>query len=438
MRLLFIFILICSLFPSAALADVDGLTSLKETVVAAVKHHPQIKSLLHNRDAQSNNMAASLGRFFPSLDLTSDYGFQNYNSGTSRTDGETNTASDSTLLLTQNIFDGMDRYNEYKGAEARLSSAEYRLIDNVEAIALDAIRVHLDVLRIRKLLGLAEENVASHMEVLDSIAERVAGGAGSKADEMQARGRVARAETTLITYKGDLQTAVAEYVRLTGETPGPLAEPDFIPDATPTSIDAITEKALKDNPKILVSKADLEANDRDKKVSQATFYPDVDLELSARYTDQLDGSESYLNDKRAMLAFSWNLFNGASDYHRTKTARDRVKESEANLQNTIDDLTKQVAEAWSEYETATAQVDKHMEALEYSMQSRDMYLMQFNVGQRSLLDVLDSINEVFSNSVLLETSISNREFSIYKFLNLQGALINTLEVSESNWAPDEG
>jgi len=419
-----------------AFADVDGTVSLKESVVDAVKQHPQIKALLYNRDAVSKSKAASLGRFFPSLDLSSDYGLQNYNSSTTRaaeTEQRNRTASDSSLTLTQNVFDGMDRYNDYQSEKARLNSADNRLIDNVETVALDAIRAHIDVVRERKLTTLAGENITAHQEVLNSIAERVAGGAGSKADEMQARGRVARAETTLITYTGALRTAEAEYIRTVGKTPMVLADPEYHPEYIPGTMGQIMEKTLDNNPKIHIYKAEVEVTERDKNVVESSMYPDLDVELSSRYTNNLDGTETYLSDNRAMLALSWNLFSGGTDYNDTRTAKARIMEARENLQDITDDLTRQVATAWAEYETSIGSIAKHQEALQYSIESRDMYLMQFNVGQRSLLDVLDAINEVFSNSVLLETAQSNRNFTLFKFLTLEGDLIRTLEVAENTY-----
>jgi adhesin transport system outer membrane protein len=62
-----------------------------------------------------------------------------------------------------------------------------------------------------------------------------------------------------------------------------------------------------------------------------------------------------------------------------------------------------------------------------------MYLMQFNVGQRSLLDLLDATNEVFSNRVQLETATMNRDFTVYKFLALEGQLMKTLEIAPSTY-----
>ena len=421
------------IIPSSAHAEVDGTVSLKDTVEKAVKHHPAIKSLLFNREAQSHNLAAALGRFFPSLDLTGEFGLQRYNSSSARsadTENRERTASDTTLTLTQNIFDGLDRINDFQGSGARLESAEHRLQDNVEVIGLDAIRAHIDVVRERRLLALAEENVEAHLEVLDSIAERVAGGAGSLADEMQARGRVARAETTLIEYVGNLHIAEAAYARATGETPQCLADSQYMPELAPDSLEGLLAVSLVQNPRIKTFEADLLATTKDKNVTRSSMMPTVDIELSARYTDQLDGSETYLRDEKAMLAFSWNLFNGGQDYKDLQSASARVREAREELRDQVEETTQEAAVAWTEYQTALGQIVKHQEAVQYSMQTRDMYLMQFNVGQRSLLDVLDSINEVFSNSVLLETSNSNRDFGLYRILALEGELIKTLEVSD--------
>lgn len=431
--------LACLVLATPALAGTDGTTTLKETVITAVKHHPQIKAMLFNRSAVSSDMSAALGRFFPSLDFTADYGYQGYSSSATRaqdTNEGMKIAADSTITLTQPIYDGMNRLSDYEGSKYRLQSAEQRLFDNVESVALDAIRAHIDIVRERKLVTLAGDNITAHQEVLDSIVERVSAGAGSKADEMQARGRVARAETTLINYSGSLKNAEAEYARVTGKMPGPLADAGYHPDYAEGTLEAMLDKAIANNPKVKVYMAELEATKQDKDMTSSSYLPSLDLELSSRNTDELDGSETFIQDNRAMLALNWNLFNGSTDYHQVQAADARVKESEALLQDTVDDITRQVMNAWSDYQTSVKAVEKHEEALRYSQESRNMYLMQFNVGQRSLLDVLDSINEVFSNSVLLETAQSNRTFSMYKFLALQGELIKKLEVASNEYDPE--
>ena len=421
---------------SPAFAEVDGSVTLQETVMSAVQQHPQVKSLLHNREAVSRNLEAAFGRFFPSVDLYSSYGRQDYSSLSTRANGndDSGTASDTTLKLTQNIFDGKDRLSTYKAAKDRLTSAENRLLNNVETVGLDAVRAHIDVVRERKLVALAEENITNHQDVLASIAERVEAGAGNKADEMQARGRVARAETTLITYTGDRQRAEADYLRVTGVAPGFLGDPAYTLEQIPATMNEVLDISLANNPKIKVYKAEVGAKEKDKTITDSAYYPNLDLELSTRYTDDLDGDESYLRDERAMLVVSWNLFNGGSDYQQSKGSEARIKEAEADLKDVTDDLSQQVAVAWAEYHAANGQMAKYQEALDYSIQSRDMYLLQFNVGERSLLDVLDALNEVFANNVLLETAQSNYNVALYKFKALEGELLPSLEIAENNYA----
>ena len=201
----------------------------------------------------------------------------------------------------------------------------------------------------------------------------------------------------------------------------------------PSGLEEVLLKAMENNPKIKIYQAEVEVTEKDRNVTDSELYPNIDIEVSTRNTNQLDGSDTYLQDNRAMLALSWNLFNGGTDYQRIQTANARIREAQEDLRDITDDMTRQVVTAWSEYDTAVKSIEKHMEALSYSMESRDMYLMQFNVGQRSLLDVLDSINEVFSNSVLLETAQSNRNFSLYKLLTLEGILVNSLAVAEKSY-----
>lgn len=424
-----------ALWTTPALAA-NGTTTLNESVAAAVQQHPQVKTLIHNREAISRNMEAAFGRFFPTVDAYASIGFQDYDSETTRSPSynDQDYAADHTLKLTQNIFDGMDRYNFYEAAKDRLTSAENRLLNNVETIGLDAVQAHIDVKRQRILVDYAEKNVEKHKEVLANISERVRAGAGNRADEMQAKGRVARAETTLVTYLGELRTAEATYRRVTGVAPEHLSKPEYNADQKPESMQQVIDQTLKDNPLIRVYEADLAVSKKDRNVDESEYYPDVDLELSTRYAEDIDSDTSYIQDNRAMVVMKWNLFRGGSDYQTVKSAEARTNQAAAELANTSDDLSLQSSTTWNEYQTSLGQITKYTEALGYSKESLDMYLGQFNLGQRSLLDVLDAINEVFSNAVLLETAESNKVFSLYKFRALQGNLLYTLELDETAYA----
>lgn len=62
-------------------------------------------------------------------------------------------------------------------------------------------------------------------------------------------------------------------------------------------------------------------------------------------------------------------------------------------------------------------------AVDNSTKTRDAYLQQFNVGQRSLLGVLDSENELYSFSIQLVTSRLNETAAQYRLKALGGDLL---------------
>ena len=56
------------------------------------------------------------------------------------------------------------------------------------------------------------------------------------------------------------------------------------------------------------------------------------------------------------------------------------------------------------------------------------YAEQFKVGDRSLLDLLDTQNTRFNTQVLVETARSALEFAEYQVLGSIGMLLNTLQI----------
>ena len=415
----------------SVLAFAQEPISLEASITDALKQHPQIKSLKYNREAVDNTVEAAFGRFFPRVDLYSEMGLQNYSSPYTRANNTDywKYASDNRATLTQNLFDGYNRTSEHDRELAKQESARSRLSDTIETVALDAIRAHVDVARQRELIRLAQDNVARHETILQSIKERVDAGAASRADEMQALSRLARARTTLVTYQGELKVAEADYARAVGQAPTELVPPEYPSGLAPVNMEQVAEKALSSNPKINTYSYEITVAQEERDIVGSRMYPTLDLKASTRYTDDLDESLSWIWDNRLMLVVNWNIFNGTTDYYDKKAAEARIHEAEADLNDTVDGIMRLVSTAWAEYHMSIDQVTLYTQALDYSTQSRDMYMQQFNVGQRSLLDVLDAENELFSNAVLLKTAIYNRTYSVYKIQAIQGTLIQAMDMT---------
>lgn len=194
--------------------------SLRETVLATLHNHRGLKIVQDNLDVVRHELRRAKAGWGPSLDATGRFGANQVSDSTTRSYG-TDTglygASGVGLTLTQPLWDGFATRSRVRSGEATVDSMTYRVLDNATSFALDAIIAHVDLLRRREILRLAEENVEQHLAILASQEDRLAMGASSSADLTQTQGRLARARSTLTDAQASLREAEANYIRLTGK-----------------------------------------------------------------------------------------------------------------------------------------------------------------------------------------------------------------------------
>jgi adhesin transport system outer membrane protein len=96
------------------------------------------------------------------------------------------------------------------------------------------------------------------------------------------------------------------------------------------------------------------------------------------------------------VVLNWNLYRGGSDQARIRQAADTVNQA-ADLRDKACRDTRQVAAiAFNDTRKFAEQLeslDRNVLAIE---KARDAYRQQFDIGQRSLLDLLNAENEVFT------------------------------------------
>ncbi|MGB1237621.1 MAG: TolC family protein, partial [Pseudomonadales bacterium] len=150
--------------------------------------------------------------------------------------------------------------------------------------------------------------------------------------------------------------------------------------------------------------------------------------VNRTWNTDIDGVLGDNRDLTAMVRMRYNLYNGGSDKARIRQTRHQINEA----QNIQGDAARQALQSldlsWNAYEILGRQLvylEKHVDSTE---RTRDSYLKQFNIGQRSLLDLLDTENEVFSSQNALIESVYDHKLAQYRVLNSTGELLNALEL----------
>lgn len=423
------FALALSVMLSAGVALAEDDITLQKSVIDTLRYAPRLEMIKHNREAVGHDLDKSKGRWYPKLDIRGGYGSDSYNSERNTgNDGDWDSRGELSAILSQRIYDGGEGFSQIRLDERRAASLDYRVFDNAESLALDAVIANMEVFRQRELLFLAEENAKAHRDILSSLQEREEAGAGSVADVKQTQARLSMAQASIEKTRTALQAALNEYQRLTGVLPGKIDMASYPQNLIPASLDEMTAQAVGNNPKINAAGEDVNAETERVNIAKANYHPYVYAELSSSYSDGVEDQENWERTDAAMVRFNWNLFNGGSDVAAHKATKARKRQAQADKYDLTLAVENETKTTWAQYKSSLNEVKEYTEAVQYNRDTKEIYLEQFGVAQRSLLDVLDSENEVFQSSSQLVTSSVNEQIAAYKLLALSGNLITALGV----------
>lgn len=128
---------------------------------------------------------------------------------------------------------------------------------------------------------------------------------------------------------------------------------------------------------------------------QANFLPRVDLRASNGIAYNENGITGRRDEQVIELVLNYNLFKGGSDQALSRQYVERLKQSKDLRDKTCRDIRQTLNIAYNDIQNLTRQLgflDQHQLSIE---KAREAYRKQYDIGQRTLLDLLDTENEYF-------------------------------------------
>lgn len=413
--------------------------SLQEAVQSAVDYHPEIRSAANSRLSADEDVKQARGGYFPSVDLVAGYGRErsdNINTrgvnldGTRNHNKETLNYTQSELRLRQMLFDGFNTANEVGRTQAAATSRAYYTQATAQTVALRAVEVYMEVLKRRELFTLAKNNLQAHLRVNDQIGLRSERGVGSTADLDQSTARRALAENNLNTAEVDLQDAEANFFSVVGRPADELEAPSSIKSQLPANLQDARTDMLQNNPYLKSAQADIQAAEQQYEVAKSPFYPRFDAIVSTAANNNNGGEEGHANtDWRVGVEMTYNLFRGGSDKARLQSDAHKINQAMDIRNNALRQLTEDLSLAWNAYNNAQKQTPSARQYAETTTRVRAAYQDQFGLGQRTLLDLLDSENELYNANRRYVEVRYIEEFSAYRLLANMGDLLMKQKIS---------
>jgi adhesin transport system outer membrane protein len=399
----------------------------------AVVSNPEVQARWNGFKAAGNERDVARGGFFPQLDLTA---------STGREDGRSPVASQNSynlnsaqLTLSQMLFDGMFSANEAKRLGYAKLTRYYELSEASEAAALEAVRAYTDVLRYRELVDAATQNYVEHKQTTQQVEERANAGVGRRVDVEQAVGRLALAESNLLVELTNLHDVSARYLRIVGEKPPETLPPlpgQFKLGTLPASTEILMRDGLQGSPTLNAAVENTRTYQVAIESRKAAYMPRVDLRAYTGNSNNIGGVLGNTHVNGIQLVLNYNFLRGGADRARERQAVDQKEQAHDLQEKACRDVRQTLSIAYSDARTLDEQQryqDQHRLSTE---KSREAYRQQFDIGQRTLLDLLDSQNEYFEAQRAYINSRYNQIAAQARTLAGMGQLVTALGVNRSD------
>ncbi|WP_291440628.1 TolC family outer membrane protein [Desulfovibrio sp.] len=406
--------------------------TVEDSIYGVLRTNRALRGIQENRNVLEHEVDRAKAGFGPRVDVTGRAGGSVLSDSSTRNkdlDYQMWGLAGVNAQLVQPIWDGFATRSRVRTAKSTLESVKYRVFDTATSLSLEGIISHIDVLRRRKILELAEMNVKQHKALVNQAQDRASLGADTAADVTQARSRLQRALSSQSEAKAALLVAEDRYVRLTGLPAAAKMAPVTMPPELYKGPDAVLTQAEQSNPKLSAYMQDIRAARGERELADSAFYPTLNLEAGPNYTDRGGATDRWIYSFDVLGVVRWNIFNSGADLAERRAASARIRQSRQVMYDFLDELKLDIESTWTNYQAAQEQYSHYSKAVEYSKYTRSAYIEQFQIGRRSILDVLDTENELFNSSTQAETARGNILVGAYRLSALSGNLLPQMSIN---------
>jgi outer membrane protein, adhesin transport system len=375
------------------------LAALKAAAEKAVNTNPEVTARFNAYRAALESVDVGQSAYRPKVDLSANLGRDRDRITSRAPETEWLNRSGMTLSATQLLWDGFATRSDVSRLGHDKLARYFEFLDVTEQTTLEAARAHYDVQRYRRLVQLAEDNYVQHKYASLQIQSRFKAGVGRGVDLEQANARLALAESNLATETANLHDVTARYQRVVGEAPGTslgAVNAGALSKAIPASAQEALTTSIRQSSGISASIEAVRAARSASEAKQSAFQPRVEARLRGGVGHNFEGVRDQRNNATAEVVMNWNLYNGGGDQARVRQQVNVLNQASDLRDKACRDVRQTSVIAFNDTRKLTEQLvylDRNTLAIE---KARDAYRQQFDIGQRSLLDLLNAENEVYT------------------------------------------
>ncbi|QFT76809.1 TolC family protein [Erythrobacter sp. THAF29] len=432
--------LLATASPAVYAQESEDVVSMQAAIDAAMRSNPEILQAQYNKEGIQFERKQAQGLYGPRVDFEASAGIRRLENTTRRNLGIANNELypiEAGITGEWTVIDFGRRRGELLRQAARVDGASLRVLERSEFIALQVSRQYLDVLLQQRVQAAATDNRRFHELLVGDLSQGVSQGSISIADQQQAEERLQAAIVREEEARRAFNDAQITLRALTGLDIFAGNMPPDLMAQMPGSLEMAIGQSRTRNPLVREAQADVDAANALVKAAEADIYPTIGLEVRGRIGEDIDGFAGETNDVQGRVVLRWNVFDSGIRKARVQEEIRKASMARYALHQRQREAEQDVRSAWNALETQGRVVG----ALERQSNVSDdlllSYRSQFNIGRRSLLDVLDAQNTRFNTQVRLETARFSEMFARYQILAATNTFLDALGMTPGTGAGED-
>ncbi len=321
------------------------------------------------------------------------------------------------IQVKQNLFAGGAGIANLAAAKYQIDMGRIKYLTSEQQFFMDGIKIYTQFIASQEKLEASKSFVLSNQRQYEAEQEKMKVGQSTSTDVAYVKSQYSKALYDNARYTASFASAKSAFIAFFNCPPEDLKLPD-LPEGLPVDYDNFKQNALASNLSLKYLSLNLKAQRSALRSAQAHLLPTLDASLSCNegydYTVSPPTSKHKIKSYNTALTLNVPILSsGGAEYSRIRAENAKLRSVTYALDSTNNQIDYELITHWEEFESAKLALTFAEEMLEARSLAYEGTKTSFDVGLRSLLDVLNAEKELYEAKSQLIDSKQNVIVSSY-------------------------
>ncbi|CAG73249.1 outer membrane protein [Pectobacterium atrosepticum SCRI1043] len=407
--------------------------NLLQVYQQAKSTNPDLRSSAATRDAAFEKINESRSPLLPQLGLGADY---TYNRGYRDSKGVNSDVKGASLQLTQTLFD-MSKWRALTLQEKQAGIEDVTYQTAQQNLMLNTATAYFNVLRAIDSLSYINAQKQAIYRQLDQTTQRFNVGLVAITDVQNARAQYDSVLANEVLTRNTLDNALESLRQITGNFYPQLAGLNIERFSTqkPEAVNNLLKEAENRNLNLLSARLSQDLAREQIRSAETGYMPTLDLTASTgvsdtRYSGSRTQNSNSFNDTdagqhRVGINFTLPLYSGGATNSQVKQAQHSYVSSSELLESAHRSVIQTVRSSFNNISASISSINAYKQAEVSAQSSLDAMEAGYQVGTRTIVDVLDATTTLYNAKQQLSSARYDYLINQLNIKSAQGTLSET-------------